>query len=168
MVVTLISNACISEPNVCLKTHAYCKMSLPRSRQFLQLLKNCHQKMGVEEVDICSWFLEMVILHEIYVKRTSNEQHWNTGIKIWHHCACLWKRLWKRLYGRSSLNCRSAITHPSLIHSSRSIQRSKTVQFPKQFSLSSLCFLVDQVLASQIKAEEETLWMKLTPKQVSC
>ena len=30
--------------------------------------------MGVE-VDICSWFLEMVILHEIYVKRTSNEQH---------------------------------------------------------------------------------------------
>ena len=82
MVVTLISNACISEPNVCLKTHAYCKMSLPRSRQFLQLLKNCHQKMGVEEVDICSWFLEMVILHEIYVKRTSNEQHWNTRIKL--------------------------------------------------------------------------------------
>ena len=33
---------------------------------------------------------------------------------------------------------------------------------------SSLCFLVDQVLAPQIKAEEETLWVKLTPKQVSC
>ena len=132
-------------------------------------------------------------------------------------------RLWKRLYGRSSLHCRSAITHPSpihssrsvlcsktvqfpnsfhtlffvswwtkswhprsrlrkrlygrsslhaghssLIHSSRSVQHSKTVQFPKQFSHSSLCFLVAQVLAPQIKAEEETLWVKLTPKQVSC
>ena len=31
--------------------------------------------MGVEEVDIFSWFLEMAILHEIYVKRTSNEQY---------------------------------------------------------------------------------------------
>ena len=45
---------------------------------------------------------------------------------------------------------------------------SAAVQFQKQFSLSYLCFLVDQVLASQIKAEEETLWVKLTPKQVSC
>ena len=77
-------------------------------------------------------------------------------------------RLRKRLYGWSWLQSRSAVSHPSLIHSSRSIQRSKTVQFPKQFSLSSLCFLVDQVLASQIKAEEETLWVKLTPKQDSC
>ena len=77
-------------------------------------------------------------------------------------------RLRKRLYGWGWLQSRSAVSHPSLIHSSRSIQRSKTVQFPKQFSLSSLCFLVDQVLASQIKAEEETLWVKLTPKQISC
>ena len=38
-----------------------------------------------------------------------------------------------------------AISHPSLVHSSRSVQQSKTVQFPKQFSHSSLCFLVDQV-----------------------
>ena len=76
-------------------------------------------------------------------------------------------RLRKRLYGWSWLQSRSAVSHPSLIHSSRSIQRSKTVQFPKQFSLSSLCFLVDQVLASQIKAVEETLWAKLTPLQVS-
>ena len=34
---------------------------------------------------------------------------------------------------------------------------------PKQFSHSSLCFLVDHVLASQIKTEEETLWVKPTP-----
>ena len=76
-------------------------------------------------------------------------------------------RLRERFYGWSWVQSRSAVSHPSLIHSSRSIQHSKTVQFPKQFSLSSLCFLVDQVLASQIKAEEETLWVKLTPKQVS-
>ena len=84
--------------------------------------------------------------------------------KSWHPRS----RLRKRLYGWSWLQSRSAVSHPSLIHSSRSIQCSKTVQFQKQFSLSSLCFLVDQVLASQIKAEEETLWVKLTPKQVSC
>ena len=35
-------------------------------------------------------------------------------------------------------------------------------------SLSSLCFLVDQVLASQIKTEEETLRVKLTPLWFSC
>ena len=80
--------------------------------------------------------------------------------KSWHPRS----RLRKRLYGRSSLHA----GHSSLIHSSRSVQHSKTVQFPKQFSHSSLCFLVDQVLAPQIKAEEETLWVKLTPKQVSC
>ena len=51
----------------------------------------------------------------------------------------------------------------TLVHISRSVQRSKTVQFPKQFSPSSLCFLVVQVLASQIKTVEETLWVKLTP-----
>ena len=34
---------------------------------------------------------------------------------------------------------------------------------PKQFSHSSLCFLVDHVLASQIKTVEETLWVKPTP-----
>ena len=56
----------------------------------------------------------------------------------------------------------SAIGHPSLIHKSGSIQHSKTVQIPKLFSHSSLCFLVDQVLASQIKTEEETSWMKPT------
>ena len=84
--------------------------------------------------------------------------------KSWHPRS----RLRKRLYGWSWLQSRSAVSHPSLIHSSRAIQCSKTVQFQKQFSLSSLCFLVDQVLASQIKAEKETLWMKLTPKQVSC
>ena len=84
--------------------------------------------------------------------------------KSWHPRS----RLRKRLYGWGWLQSRSDVSHPSLIHSSRSIQCSKTVQFQKQFSLSSLCFLVDQVLASQIKAEEETLWVKLTPKQVSC
>ena len=84
--------------------------------------------------------------------------------KSWHPRS----RLRKRLNGWSWLQSRSAVSHPSLIHSSRAIQCSKTVQFQKQFSLSSLCFLVDKVLASQIKAEEETLWMKLTPKQVSC
>ena len=80
--------------------------------------------------------------------------------KSWHPRS----RLRKRLYGRNSLHA----GHPSLIHRLRSVQHSKTVQFPKQFSHSSLCFLVDQVLAPQIKAEEETLWVKLTPKQVSC
>ena len=32
----------------------------------------------------------------------------------------------------------------TLVHISRSVQRNKTVQFPKQFSHPSLCFLVDQ------------------------
>ena len=72
------------------------------------------------------------------------------------------------LYRWSWLHCRSAVSHPSLIHNSRSVQRNKTVQFSKQLSLSSPRFLVDQVLASQIKAEEETFWVKLTPLQVSC
>ena len=62
---------------------------------------------------------------------------------------------------------RLAIKHPSLLHSSRSFQHSKTVLFPKQLSHSSLYFLVDQVLASQIKTEEETLWMMLTPLWIS-
>ena len=53
-----------------------------------------------------------------------------------------------------------AVSHPSLVYSSRPVQRSKTVQFPKQFSHTSLCFLVDQVVASQIKTEEEALWVK--------
>ena len=60
-----------------------------------------------------------------------------------------------------------ALKHPSLLHSSRSFQHSKTVLFPKQLSHSSLYFLVDQVLASQIKTEEETLWMTLTPLWIS-
>ena len=76
-------------------------------------------------------------------------------------------RLRKRLYGWGWLHYRSAIGHLSLTHSSRSILHSDTVQFRKQFSHSSICFLVDQVLASQIKAVEETLWAKLTPLQVS-
>ena len=67
----------------------------------------------------------------------------------------------------NSTNCGSAIGHPSLIHKSGSIQHNKKVQFPKQFSHSSLHFLVDQVLASQIKTEEETSWMKPTPLLVS-
>ena len=77
-------------------------------------------------------------------------------------------RLRKRLYGWGWLHYRSAIGHLSLTHSSRSILHSDTVQFRKQFSHSSLCFLVDQVLASQIKAEREILWVKLSPLQVSC
>ena len=56
-----------------------------------------------------------------------------------------------------------AIGLPSLIHKSGSIQHSKTVQFPKLFSHSSHFFLVDQVLASQIKTEEETSWVRPTP-----
>ena len=56
-------------------------------------------------------------------------------------------RLRKRLYGWGWLHYRSAIGHLSLTHSSRSILHSDTVQFRKQFSHSSLCFLVDQVLA---------------------
>ena len=76
-------------------------------------------------------------------------------------------RLRKRLYGWSWLQSRSAVSHLSLTHSSRSILHSDTVEFRKQFSHSSICFLVDQVLASQIKAVEETLWAKLTPLQVS-
>ena len=67
----------------------------------------------------------------------------------------------------NATNCGSAFGHPSLIHKSGSIQHNKTVQFPKQFSHSSLHFLVDQVLASQIKTEEETSWMKPTPLLVS-
>ena len=55
----------------------------------------------------------------------------------------------------------------TLVHISRSVQRNKTVQFPKQFSHPSLCFLVDQVLASQIKTVEETLRAKLTPLRSS-
>ena len=55
----------------------------------------------------------------------------------------------------------------TLVHISRSVQRSKTVQFPKQFSHSSLYFLVDQFLASQIKTVEETLRAKLTPLRSS-
>ena len=43
---------------------------------------------------------------------------------------------------------------PSLVHGSRSDQPNKTVQFPKQLSKAPLCFLVDQVLASQIKTGE--------------
>ena len=50
-------------------------------------------------------------------------------------------------------HCGSAIGHPSLIHKSGSIQHSKTVQFPKLFSHSSPCFLLDQGLASLIRTE---------------
>ena len=47
-------------------------------------------------------------------------------------------QLWKRLLGWSWRHHGSAISHPSLLHSSRSVHHSKTVQFPKQFSRSSL------------------------------
>ena len=85
-------------------------------------------------------------------------------------------RLRKRLYGWGWHHYRSAIGHLSLTHSSRSILHSDTVQFRKQFSHSSLCFLVIQdsfstarqsSLQNQIKAEEETLRVRLTPLQVS-
>ena len=85
-------------------------------------------------------------------------------------------RLRKRLYGWGWLHYRSAIGHLSLTHSSRSILHSDTVQFRKQFSHSSLCFLVIQdsfstarqsSFQNQIKAEEETLRVRLTPLQVS-
>ena len=36
-----------------------------------------------------------------------------------------------------------------------------------QNSFHTLLFLVEQVLASQVKTEEETLWVKLTPLWVS-
>ena len=68
---------------------------------------------------------------------------------------------------KKRLHFRPAISHPSLVHSLRSVQHIETVRIPKQFSHSSLCFLVDQVLESQIKTEEETSWMKLTPLLVS-
>ena len=45
----------------------------------------------------------------------------------------------------------------TLVHISRSVQRSKTVQFPKQFSHSSLCFLVDQFFAGETDSIEEQL-----------
>ena len=57
-------------------------------------------------------------------------------------------RLRKRFCRWSRLHFGSATSHPSLVHSLRPVQHSKTVQFPKQFSLSSLCFSVDHVLAS--------------------
>ena len=38
---------------------------------------------------------------------------------------------------------------------------------PKQLSHTSLCFLVDQVLAPEIKTEKETLWVMPTPLWVS-
>ena len=47
-------------------------------------------------------------------------------------------------------HCGSAVSHPSLLRKSRSVQHSKTV---KLYSHPSPCFLVDQVLASQIKTE---------------
>ena len=47
-------------------------------------------------------------------------------------------QLWKRLLGWSWRHHGSAISHPSLLHSSRSVNHSKTVQFPKHFSRSSL------------------------------
>ena len=58
-------------------------------------------------------------------------------------------------------------SYPSLVHSSRFVRHSMSVQFPKQLSHTSLYFLVDQVLASQIKTEEETLWVMPTPLWVS-
>ena len=71
-------------------------------------------------------------------------------------------RLRKRLNGEADfITGQLLVTHLlSLVYSSRPVQRSKTVQFPKQFSHTSLCFLVDQVVASQIKTEEEALWVK--------
>ena len=39
--------------------------------------------------------------------------------------------------------------------------------FENSFHTPLFVFLVDQILASQIKAVEETLWAKLTPLQVS-
>ena len=51
-------------------------------------------------------------------------------------------------------------SHPSLVHHLISVERSKTVQFPKQ--ISSLFFLVDQVLGPQ--TEDENLWVK--PRQL--
>ena len=76
-------------------------------------------------------------------------------------------RLRKRIYGWGQLHCGSAVSYPSLVHSSRSDQHSETIQFPKKFPHSSLYFLVDQVEASLINTEEETLWVKLNPLQVS-
>ena len=59
-------------------------------------------------------------------------------------------------------HCDSAIGLPSLIHKSGSIQYSKTVQFPKLFSHSSPCFLLDQVLASLIRLRGD-LMGEVTP-----
>ena len=57
--------------------------------------------------------------------------------QVWEHPR---SRLRKRFSGWSQLHSRSAISHPSLVHSSRSVRQSKTVQFPKQFSHTSLFF----------------------------
>ena len=54
----------------------------------------------------------------------------------------------------------SAINVPSLVHSSRSIQIQSS--FWNSFHTLLVVFSVDQVLASQIKTEEETSWVKPT------
>ena len=66
----------------------------------------------------------------------------------------------------NSIMGQQLVTH-LFVHSSRFVQHSMSVQFPKQLSHTSLYFLVDQVLASQIKTEEETLWVMPTPLWVS-
>ena len=77
----------------------------------------------------------------------------------WHHRS----RLWKRLYGWNQLQFESTIWHPSLVHNSRFLQLSMTVQFRNSFHTLLFVFLVDHVLASQIKTVAETLWVKPTP-----
>ena len=68
-------------------------------------------------------------------------------------------------------SCQSPISCTQIkIHSAQQdspVSETVFTLFYTQLSLSSLCFLVDQVLASQIKAEEENFWVKLTPLQVS-
>ena len=76
-------------------------------------------------------------------------------------------QLWKRLLGWSWRHHGSAISHPSLLHSSRSVHHSKTVQFPKQFSRSSLSLFFFFFFFSVITTVKETLRVKQTPSQVS-
>ena len=72
----------------------------------------------------------------------------------------------KKLCGESCLHCGSAFSHPSLVHSSRSFSAARQSCSRNGFH-KLLIFSVDQVLASQIRTEEETLWVKLPPLWIS-
>ena len=132
--------------------------------------------MGQQLVRILWYIVQDPLNAARFISQQDFTHLWNTLRDIF--CVARWSSLLNSFTispgfsvevesGWKLLHHGSAVSHPSHVHSSASVWSSMAVLLRNSFHTLLPFFLVDQVLASQIRAEEETMWEKLTPLWVS-